>query len=44
MVIAEVAAGMLINLIGVYNFSGPYFNMWLSISTSTLPGELCSCD
>jgi hypothetical protein len=44
MVIAEVAAGMLINLIGVYNFSGSNFSIWLSISTSILPGELCSCD
>jgi len=35
---------LVINLIDVYSFSGPNFNMWLIISTSTLLGELCLCD
>jgi hypothetical protein len=35
---------LVINLIDVYSFSGPNFNMWLIISTSTLLGKLCSYD
>jgi len=35
---------LVINLIGVYSFSGPNFKIWLIISTITLLGELCLCD